>query len=146
MKKILLMFILIGSVVLGEVKTQLKSMKISKSGDGKIERVEAKNVSPGDILEYTFMIDNEEQEVIKNLNPTIPVPSGTSLIPDTGKPSNYLVSVNGRDFYKYPIEVDGKPVPLSDYKSVGWNVEELKPGEKLEFKVEVKLNGGEGAN
>ena len=118
-------------------------MKIVKDDKGGIEKVEAKNVSPGDILEYTFTIDNQEEEAIENLNPTIPVPKGTTIVPNTGKPSNYLVSINGRDYYPYPIEVDGKPVELSEYKGVGWNVDELKPGEKAEFQMQVKLNGGE---
>ena len=143
MKKILLLFILIVSTTFAEVKTHLSNMKIVKNDKGGIEKVEAKNVSPGDILEYTFMIDNQEEEAIKNLNPTIPVPKGTTIVPDTGKPSNYLVSINGRDYHPYPIKVDGQPVALSDYKGVGWNVEELKPGEKAEFKMQVKLNGGE---
>ena len=143
MKKILLLFVLLVSTTFAEVKTHLSNMKIVKDGKGGIEKVEAKNVSPGDILEYTFMIDNQEEEAIKNLNPTIPVPKGTTIVPDTGKPSNYLVSINGRDYYPYPIKVDGQPVELSNYKGVGWNVEELKPGEKAEFKMQVKLNGGE---
>lgn len=143
MKKILLLFVLLVSTTFAEVKTHLSNMKIVKDDKGGIEKVEAKNVSPGDILEYTFTIDNQEEEVIKNLNPAIPVPTGTTIVPNTGKPSNYLVSINGRDYYPYPIEVDGKPVELSSYKGVGWNVEELKPGEKAEFQMQVKLNGGE---
>ena len=143
MKKILLLFVLLVSTTFAEVKTHLSNMKIVKDNKGGIEKIEAKNVSPGDILEYTFTIDNQEEEVIKNLNPAIPVPTGTTIVPNTGKPSNYLVSINGRDYYPYPIEVDGKPVELSSYKGVGWNVEELKPGEKAEFQMQVKLNGGE---
>lgn len=143
MKKILILFILLVSTIFAEVKTHLSNMKIVKDDKGGIEKVEAKNVSPGDILEYTFTIDNQEEEAIENLNPTIPVPKGTTIVPNTGKPSNYLVSINGRDYYPYPIEVDGKPVELSEYKGVGWNVDELKPGEKAEFQMQVKLNGGE---
>lgn len=143
MKKILILFILLVSTVFAEVKTHLSNMKIVKDDKGGIEKVEAKNVSPGDILEYTFTIDNQEEEAIENLNPTIPVPKGTTIVPNTGKPSNYLVSINGRDYYPYPIEVDGKPVELSEYKGIGWNVDELKPGEKAEFQMQVKLNGGE---
>lgn len=143
MKRILILFILVVSTIFAEVKTHLSNMKIVKDDKGGIEKVEAKNVSPGDILEYTFTIDNQEEEAIENLNPTIPVPKGTTIVPNTGKPSNYLVSINGRDYYPYPIEVDGKPVELSEYKGVGWNVDELKPGEKAEFQMQVKLNGGE---
>lgn len=143
MKRILILFILVVSTVFAEVKTHLSNMKIVKDDKGGIEKVEAKNVSPGDILEYTFTIDNQEEEAIENLNPTIPVPKGTTIVPNTGKPSNYLVSINGRDYYPYPIEVDGKPVELSEYKGIGWNVDELKPGEKAEFQMQVKLNGGE---
>lgn len=143
MRRVLLLFLLVISVAFGEVKTQLSNMKIVKDGKGGVEAVEPKDVSPGDILEYTFTIDNQEEEAIKNLNPTIPVPNGTTIVPDTGNPTPYVVSINGRDYYPYPIEVDGNPVELSSYKNIGWNVDELKPGERVEFKVQVKLNGGE---
>lgn len=143
MKKILIFFTLLATTTLAEVKTQLISAKVIKNDKGIIEKVEATNAYPGDILEYTFIIDNQEEEIIKNLNPAIPVPSGTTLVPKTGKPSNYLVSINGRDYYPYPIEVNGEPIELSNYKSIGWNVNELKPGEKAEFQMQVKLNGGE---
>ncbi|MGL5350252.1 MAG: hypothetical protein ACRCZO_18715 [Cetobacterium sp.] len=143
MKRIILLFVLIVSTVFGEVKTHLGSMKLIKDESGSIQKVPAENASPGDILEYTFSIDNQEEEIIKNLSPTIPVPTGTSLVPETATPDNYLVSINGRDYYPYPIKVDGEPVELSSYLGVGWNIDELKPGEKLELQMQVKLNGGE---
>ena len=62
MKKILILFILLVSTIFAEVKTHLSNMKIVKDDKGGIEKVEAKNVSPGDILEYTFTIDNQEEE------------------------------------------------------------------------------------
>lgn len=143
MKRIIVLFLLIVSTIFAEVKTELKHRKIVKNEKGTIEKVAPESVSPGDILEYTFIIDNLEQESIKNLSPTIPVPNGTTLIPETGNPSNYLVSINGRDFFPYPIKVDGVPVQDSEYKGVSWNIEELKPEEKVELQVQVKINGGE---
>ena len=143
MKKILVMFILVVSTVFAEVKTHLSNMKVVKNDKGVVERVEAKNVSPGDILEYTFTIDNQETESIKNLNPAIPVPTGTTLIPNTEKPKEAFVSVNGRDFHPYPIKVNGEEVDLNEYRIVSWNVEKLEPGEKIELQMQVLVNGGD---
>ncbi|MGL5049733.1 MAG: hypothetical protein ACRC6E_03760, partial [Fusobacteriaceae bacterium] len=88
-------------------------------------------------------IANETEESLKKINPTIPVPSGTTFLPNKAEPSNYLVSVNERDFLPYPIMVDGNPVNDSEYKLISWNVEELEAGKNLNLEIRVKVNGGE---
>ncbi|MGL5983420.1 MAG: hypothetical protein ACRCZR_08835, partial [Cetobacterium sp.] len=62
--------------------------------------------------------------------------------PTEGLPSNYLVSINERDFSPYPIMVDGVQVEDSQYRLVGWNIEKLAAGESLNLEIKVKVNGG----
>lgn len=143
MRKIAILFMILGATLFAEVKTQLSHMKILKSESGVSEKVEATTVSPGDILEYTFMIDNQEAEAIRSLNPTIPVPEGTVLIPEESEPKGFKVTLNGRDFVPYPAEVDGVPVADSEYRAIAWELNELKPNEKIEFQTQVRVNGGE---
>lgn len=144
MKKIMILFTIISlNTVANNIQTKLSHTKVVRDKEGKLEKVQANLVSPGDILEYTFTIDNQETESIKNLNPAIPVPTGTTLIPNTEKPKEAFVSVNGRDFHPYPIKVNGEEVDLNEYRIVSWNVEKLEPGEKIELQMQVLVNGGD---
>ncbi|MGL5972023.1 MAG: hypothetical protein ACRCZ1_02130 [Cetobacterium sp.] len=142
MKKLFVLLFVLATTVFADVKTELKSFKIVDKA-GVQSKVEVKEAAPGDIIAYNFFISNETEEALDKINPTIPVPSGTTFIPDKSQPSNYLVSVNERDFLPYPIMVDGKPVDDSQYKLVGWNIEKLEPGKSLTLEIQVKVNGGE---
>ncbi|MGL6098284.1 MAG: hypothetical protein ACRC0G_01535, partial [Fusobacteriaceae bacterium] len=64
------------------------------------------------------------------------------FIPNKGLPSDYLVSVNERDFLPYPIMIDGVQVQDSQYRLVSWNIEKLEPGKSLNLEIQVKVNGG----
>ncbi|MGL5544808.1 MAG: hypothetical protein ACRDB6_06840 [Cetobacterium sp.] len=142
MKRLLVLFVMLVSTVFAEVKTELKSFKIVDK-EGVQSRVEATEATPGDIILYEFFISNETEEALERINPTIPVPVGTTFIPNKSEPSNYLVSINERDFLPYPIMRDGNPVNDSEYRLVNWNVEKLAAGESLNLSIEVKVNGGE---
>ncbi|MGL4903641.1 MAG: hypothetical protein ACRDDH_18335, partial [Cetobacterium sp.] len=120
----------------------LKSYKVLVDKEGVETKVEAQSAAPGDIIEYNFFIANETEEALERLNPTIPVPMGTSFIANKTEPSNYLVSVNERDFLPYPILADGNPVDDSQYRLVSWNIEKLEPGKSLNLEIQVKVNGG----
>ncbi|MBC2856412.1 MAG: hypothetical protein RR191_05275 [Cetobacterium sp.] len=137
MKKLLTLFMIISATIFAEIKTELVAQKVVTSSEGKIERVSAENANPGDIINYSFFMTNEDNETATNLNPTIPIPMGTSLIPDTISPKDFKVTINGRDFYDFPIKVDGKDVPNSEYRVVSWSIPELKA--KGEKKVELSV-------
>lgn len=139
MKKILMVLFLLGTTLFAEVKTQLTSTKVI-SKEGKIEKVSADTAQPGDILNYNFHITNEDINSVKNLNPTIPVPLGTTLIPESISPKNFKVSTNGKDFLKFPILENGTPVPNSAYRAVLWNIESLDRNKELTVQLNVQIN------
>lgn len=141
MKRLLVLFLVLVTTVFAEVKTELKSYKVTVE-NGEVVKTEAQSAAPGDIIQYDFLISNGTEEALERMNPTIPVPVGTTLLPDKGKPSNYLVSTNERDFYPYPIMEDGKPVDDSAYRLVSWNIEKLDAGKSINLEIQVKVNGG----
>ncbi|MGL5377969.1 MAG: hypothetical protein ACRDAT_06745 [Cetobacterium sp.] len=142
MKRLLVLFLVLVTTAFAEVKTELKSYKVIVDKEGVQSKVEAAEATPGDIILYNFFISNETEEALEKINPTIPVPTGTTFIPDKGLPSNYLVSVNERDFLPYPIMIDGVQVQDSQYRLVSWNIEKLEPGKSLNLEIQVKVNGG----
>lgn len=142
MKRILVLFLVLVTTIFAEVKTELTSYKVLVDKDGVKSKVEATEATPGDIIGYNFFISNGTEEALERISPTIPVPSGTTFMPDEGDPKNYLVSVNERDFSPYPIMQDGAPVDDSQYRLVSWNIEKLEPGESLNLEIQVKVNGG----
>ncbi|WP_047382704.1 hypothetical protein [Cetobacterium sp. ZWU0022] len=142
MKRILVLFLVLVTTIFAEVKTELTSYKVLVDKDGVKSKVEATEATPGDIIGYNFFISNGTEEALERISPTIPVPAGTTFIPDEGDPKNYLVSINERDFSPYPIMQDGVPVDDSQYRLVSWNIEKLEPGESLNLEIQVKVNGG----
>ncbi|MGL5357228.1 MAG: hypothetical protein ACRDAQ_11930 [Cetobacterium sp.] len=142
MKRLLVLFLVLVTTAFAEVKTELKSYKVIVDKEGVQSKVEATEAAPGDIILYNFFINNETEEALEKINPTIPVPTGTTFIPDKGLPSNYLVSVNERDFLPYPIMIDGVQVQDSQYRLVSWDIEKLEPGKSLNLEIQVKVNGG----
>ncbi|MGL4366606.1 MAG: hypothetical protein ACRC8F_07855 [Cetobacterium sp.] len=144
MKRLLVLFLVLVTTIFAEVKTELKSYKVLVDKEGVETKVEAQSAAPGDIIEYNFFIANETEEALERLNPGIPVPVGTTLIPKETNPEGYLVSINQRDFYPYPILEEGVPVNDSEYRLVSWNIEKLEPGKSLNLDIQVKVNGGDG--
>ncbi|MGL4977722.1 MAG: hypothetical protein ACRC5G_06865 [Cetobacterium sp.] len=142
MKRLLVLFLVLVTTAFAEVKTELKSYKVIVDKEGVQSKVEAAEAAPGDIILYNFFISNETEEALEKINPTIPVPTGTTFIPNKGLPSDYLVSVNERDFLPYPIMIDGVQVQDSQYRLVSWNIEKLEPGKSLNLEIQVKVNGG----
>ncbi|MGL4425296.1 MAG: hypothetical protein ACRCZR_07230 [Cetobacterium sp.] len=142
MKRLLVLFLVLVTTAFAEVKTELKSYKVIVDKEGVQSKVEAAEAAPGDIILYNFFISNETEAALEKINPTIPVPTGTTFIPNKGLPSDYLVSVNERDFLPYPIMIDGVQVQDSQYRLVSWNIEKLEPGKSLNLEIQVKVNGG----
>ncbi|WP_426710456.1 hypothetical protein [Cetobacterium sp. SF1] len=104
--------------------------------------MEIKEADPGDTLIYTLNVTNNEPGAVTNLNPTLPIPDYTTLVPTLISPAeNYTVSADNKDFKPYPIlDAQGQPIPDSDYRAVKWNLGNLNNGDAKTFKIGVKVN------
>ena len=142
-KRILLLFtfLLTLSTIGLAIETTLTAEKITLNSKGKEVRESAKKANPGDIIEYTFYIDNTESMSQHQLEPSIPIPTNMVLIPKSITPIEFKVSVDGKNYVNFPvIGENGKNVPNSAYKSIKWNIKEIKSNEKISVKLRTKIN------
>lgn len=143
MRKICLMFILLLNLVCAYAKVDFNlTVEKMEMNSGKMTLIQAKDVNPGDTLIYTLKVKNDDEGVVKNIMPSIPIPEYTTLIPTYISPSDsYSVSTDGKDYKKYPyLGSDGRPVADSMYKSIRWTVDSMKPNEEKTFKFGVSVN------
>jgi len=142
-KRILLLFTLLFtlSTIGMAIETTLTAEKITFDSKGGEIRETAKKANPGDVIEYTFYIDNTESMSQHQLEPSIPIPKNMILIPKSITPSEFKVSVDGKNYMNYPVAgEDGKNVPDSAYKAIKWNIKEIKSNEKIAVKLRAKIN------
>lgn len=129
----------------GDLDIKLIAQKVARSQDGKEYYVNADKAVPGDIILYTAVYKNVGKGTIKDLEPNLPIPSGTEYIPDSAKPKPALASLDGKKFEQIPIKrkvvVAGKEVERevspTQYRALRWKVDTLDAGK--EFKVEARV-------
>lgn len=129
----------------GDLDIKLVAQKVIKTPDGEERFVSAEKAVPGDVILYTATYRNVGKGTIRELEPNLPIPTGTEFIPDSAKPKPALASIDGKKFEPVPIKrkvvVDGKEVeqevPQTQYKALRWKVDTLEAGK--EFKVEARV-------
>jgi uncharacterized repeat protein (TIGR01451 family) len=116
--------------------------------NGKETVAAADKVSPGDLLEYKVRYVNKGTGPAKNLVVTLPIPQGLELAPATDSPRAALASLDGQSFEAMPIkravkQADGKEilqdVPLSQYRALRWQVEQLDVGKAANFSARARV-------
>lgn len=144
MKKILLVSLfLFGSIsnYIFALNTHLSADKIIVNQIGEEIRSRADNVNPGDIIEYIYTIENDNKLSAYYLQPAIPIPKETKLIPKSIFPDNFKVSVDGINFIDFPVlDQEKEEVPASAYKIIKWNIDELKSKEVIDVRLRVKID------
>lgn len=138
MKRVLMFFFLLTTAIFAEVKTQLSAEKLLPDG----EIIVAESATPGETVIYTYTMKNTDSKSVKNLNPSLKVPHGTTLLPAKITTPNFKVSLDEVEFLPYPIkDKEGNPVDESLYRAVSWNIAELKGDEERAVKLGVQING-----
>jgi uncharacterized repeat protein (TIGR01451 family) len=116
--------------------------------NGKESIATADKVSPGDLLEYKVRYVNKGVGPAKNLVVTLPIPAGLELAAATDTPKAALASLDGQRFEPMPIkravkQADGKEilqdVPLSQYRALRWQVEQLDAGKSANFSARARV-------
>lgn len=106
-------------------------------------------VDPGDVVQYTAVYTNHSSRPLRQVAPTLPIPVGLELIPETTSIAPALASVDGKKFEPYPIRrtqklADGREtqveVPASDYRALRWNPSDLAPGTALKITVRARVS------
>ena len=111
------------------VTNTLTVQRVVQHADGK-ERLEpAAAAKPGDVLEYTAEFRNAGPSVARRLEATLPIPSGTTLLPASVRPAGARASLDGTAFAAMPLthqvrrpdgSVAAEPVPIAEYRYLRW--------------------------
>ncbi|WP_252406846.1 hypothetical protein [Acinetobacter terrae] len=103
----------------------------------------ADQVKPKALLEYKVEYSNVSSNSLKNLKLNLPLPE---FVTYTGQsaPKDTYASIDGKIFAKAPLTrvENGKKVnvPLNEYRVLQWNVNELKPKQKITVSAQVRVN------
>lgn len=97
--------------------------------DGKEVLQNADTAKPGDILEEVATYTNASKSILRQFEPTLPVPTNTELQIASVKPSNAKASIDGKNFAVLPlkrklrqpngVEIE-QNIPLSEYRFLRW--------------------------
>ena len=122
----------------GSVRIALTAQRIVSDRNGKDMFIEAREARPGDVVEYRAVYRNQGKQAVHNVLAILPVPANSmSYVPASASPHQVWASLDGKQFAVVPLMrvtllPDGKreprPVPVSEYRFLRWDIGELKPG------------------
>lgn len=134
-------------VVHPPVKVVLTQSKIV-AANGVEHKQSADKVLPGDVIEYVVECKNPDTKAVSDVKPVIPVPAGLEYIPQTASPTPVMASTDGKNYAPVPLKrkvqgADGKMieqlVPVSEYRSLQWNIGSLDAGASKSVKARMKV-------
>lgn len=133
----------------GQVQSKLTAAQIVDV-DGRTVAWSAAQAHPGDVVEYRATYSNSGASGVGQLLATIPVPVGTVYVASSAKPeSGVQASADGVHFAPMPLmhmvkDAGGKqvqkPVPLSDYRALQWQVATLAAHADVTTSLRVRIN------
>ena len=121
------------------LKMELTANKVVKNAEGKVTYLPVRNAPAGTVIQYKATYTSTVNQDINDLAVTLPIPANMTF---TGEifPTTAQASVDGKNYGDMPLmqKVNGKlvNVPLSEYRSVRWNIK-LLPAKKS---ANVSLN------
>lgn len=130
----------------GPLESQLVAYAISMNEDGKEVRQEAKDVEPGQIIEYTLVYSNVSDSELNGLVVSAPIPTATIF--QIGSEKTAIAStfeVTDGEIWGVPplmreTEEGMVAVPASEYTSVRWTpAREMDGGLTWEFNYRVAV-------
>lgn len=134
----------------GQVSSTLQAFRVVPGKDGTETFADATKAKSGEILEYRLVYENGTAGKIGNLQATLPIPTGTVLVPASARPAGAVASLDGKVFAAMPLMQDQKqpdgsvkkvPVPLEKYRSLRWTVPSLEAGAKATMAARVRILG-----
>jgi uncharacterized repeat protein (TIGR01451 family) len=156
MNAILRLGILSAALVLGHAALAQEPVVTSSLTASRVDLVDGKPVlrpaaeaKPGDVLEYRATYANQGKAAVAHLLATVPIPPGTTFVPDTPTPAQVLASTDARTFAALPLmhavtQRDGSTrmelVPLSAYRALRWDVGSLNPGKATSVSMHVRID------
>jgi len=148
--------IITAALVMGHTAQAQDPVVTSSLTASRVEWVDGKSVlrpaaaaKPGDVLEYRATYANHGDAPVAHLQATVPIPAGTTFVPDTPVPSAAQASTDAKNFAPLPllhhvVRADGaaydEPVPASEIRALRWDVGSLEPGRSTVVRLHVRVN------
>ena len=117
----------------GDVIVALTAHRILVS-QGKEARLPAEQAKPGDVIEYRATYSNRGASAVRDLEATLPVPTGLEYLPRTAQPVRLQASLDGKAFAPAPLtrrvrlpngKTELREVPASEYRALRWSIGSL---------------------
>jgi len=131
----------------GQVESRLEARKVVVK-DGKESFESGAAAKPGDTIEYVATYTNKGRTPVSKLEATLPIPANTEVLPDTLKPAAAKASTGGTQYEAIPLkrkikQPDGREieqtVPLNEYRSLRWSLNELAGGASATVVARVRV-------
>jgi uncharacterized repeat protein (TIGR01451 family) len=133
-----------------DVESILTSKKVTLSAEKKEILVDAKDIKPGEIMEYRATYTNKSKAPVTNLVGTLPIPADTVYQGGSAHPAIGVKASLGDGIYapmplkrkvKLPNGKDGEQdVPLAEYRSLQWSLGELAAGKSVVVSARVRVS------
>lgn len=127
-----------------EVEQAVFAYLVQTAGTGQEQLVPINQNTPitkGDVVEYHSYFTNKTPNRIASMTAMVSVPSGVELM--SIEPNDAFGSVDGTKFSRMPLRtlVNGQPkeVPLSRYKAVRFDIDNIGIGASASVKYRAKI-------
>lgn len=105
------------------VSAQTKIMKILKNSDGREFAVPANSIASGDTIEYHTTYTNTTAQPVRDLNATVSLPNGVTLI-SLNSPLSTMATT-GSNSYQTIQQAGNSVVVQENYSGLKWNLVDL---------------------
>ncbi len=108
----------------------------------------ARQAKPGDVIEYSVIYRNRDNDAARNVMATLPIPTGMEFLPKTSNPEHVMASLDGSEFAPVPLmhkvkRADGtvadQEVPYSQYRFLRWNLGDLPAGGSKSVSARMRI-------
>ena len=156
MKPLVSLCFFAASLALGQAVLAQSPAVTSKLSAQRVEMVEGKAIlkpatqsKPGEVIEYSGTYRNAGTAAVNQLQATVPVPVGTTLMAASAHPAQAQASTDGTRFAPMPLtrmvrQPDGserkESVPLAEYRALRWEIGTLAAGSSTVVSLRVRID------
>ena len=125
------------------LKMDLVANQVTQNADGKTTYTPVRTAPAGTVIQYKATYTNTINQSISDLAVTLPIPANMTFT-GSAMPASAQASIDGKNYADMPLmrKVNGKvvKVPLSEYKSLRWNIRLLPANKSADVSLNATVN------
>ena len=125
------------------LKMDLVANKVTQDAEGKATYTPVRTAPAGTVIQYKATYTNTINQSISDLAVTLPIPANMTFT-GSAMPASAQASIDGKNYADMPLmrKVNGKvvKVPLSEYKSLRWNIRLLPANKSADVSLNAIVN------